>query len=174
MKADSATIAALLLELKQTWHQTIPVSQFMQVTPIAFDGDSFTVTAPMSPNINLHQTMFAGSIYTLMTLTGWGMLWLQQQLHGVEGNIVLADANIRYHAPITQAPVVTVTWPEFDSKTMLSQSSSIQSGSSELDSSSSHILDALHRGGKVKVNLEVKLHCDGKLCASFNGLYFSF
>lgn len=150
MKTDSTMTARLLLELQQTWHQTIPVSQFMQVTPVHFDGDQFSCTAPIAPNINLHQTMFAGSIYTLMTLTGWGMLWLQQRVHGVEGNIVLADAHIRYTAPITQAPQVSVTWPESTS------------------------LDALKTGGKVKVTLEVQLHCADKLCATFTGLYVSY
>nr|WP_283104553.1 thioesterase domain-containing protein [Shewanella olleyana] len=147
---NTQEIAALLLELKQTWHQTIPVSQFMQVTPMSYDGNRFTVTAPMAPNINLHQTMFAGSIYTLMTLTGWGMLWLQQQIAGVEGNIVLADANIRYHAPITEDPIVTVIWPE------------------------DITLAPLATGGKVKVKLEVRLHCADKLCSTFSGLYFSY
>ena len=96
---------SLLKQLQSTWYQTIPVSQFMQITPLSFSGHSFNVTAPLTPNVNLHQTMFAGSIYTLMTLTGWGMVWLQQQLAKVEGDIVLADANVRYIAPITADPV---------------------------------------------------------------------
>ncbi|WP_285163591.1 thioesterase domain-containing protein [Shewanella goraebulensis] len=139
-----------LTELKQTWYQTIPVSQFMQISPQTFNRQHFTVTAPMAPNINLHQTMFAGSIYTLMTLTGWGMMWLRQRLLGVEGNIVLADAHIRYHAPINQDPIISVVWPETAS------------------------LMPLTTGGKAKVKLEVQLHCADKLCATFSGLYFSY
>ncbi len=69
-----------LAELTLTWHKTIPVSEFMQIAPVAFDGESLAVSAPLAPNINLHNTMFAGSIYTLATLTGWGMVWLQQSL----------------------------------------------------------------------------------------------
>ncbi|WP_144212092.1 thioesterase domain-containing protein [Shewanella donghaensis] len=153
----------LLNELQNTWYKTIPLSEFMQVQPLSFQESSFqessfqnlgfqqqtlTVTAPIKPNINLHQTMFAGSIYTLATLTGWGMMWLQQQLQGFSGDIVLADATIRYLAPITEAPTALVTWPDVS-------------------------LANLATGDKAKVKLEVALHCKGKLCATFSGLYFS-
>ncbi|MCL1138057.1 thioesterase domain-containing protein [Shewanella pneumatophori] len=138
----------LLEQLQQTWHQTIPVSEFMQITPLAFDDAEFSVTAPLAPNINLHQTMFAGSISTLMTLTGWGMLWLQQQLAEVDGEIVLADANVRYLAPIDSKPVAKVWWPETE-------------------------LAKLAQGRRVKVRLEVELYCQDKLCATFSGLYVS-
>ncbi|MFS1425331.1 thioesterase domain-containing protein [Shewanella sp. 10N.286.48.B5] len=137
-----------LIELQNTWYQTIPLSEFMQVQPLSFQQQTLTVTAPLEPNINLHQTMFAGSIYTLATLTGWGMMWLQQKLQGFSGDIVLADAHIRYSAPITEAPTASVIWPDVP-------------------------LASLANGGKVKVKLEVQLHCKGTLCASFTGLYFS-
>lgn len=138
----------LLIKLRQTWHSTIPVSEFMQIMPLDYSEGEFRVTAPMTPNINLHQTMFAGSIYTLMTLTGWGGVWLNQQLVGVAGDIVLADAHIRYLAPVTCDPVVKVQWPDVD-------------------------LSPLQRGRRVKVKLEVQLYCMDSLCAVFEGLYVS-
>lgn len=144
--ADTADIASLLSHLKQVWHSTIPASEFMQVTPVRYNQGEFCATAPLPPNINLHHTMFAGSIYTLMTLTGWGAVWLQQQLAGVEGDIVLADAQIRYLAPVMSTPRTKVCWPEVS-------------------------LAPLARGGRVKVKLSVELHTDDGLCATFNGLY---
>jgi thioesterase domain-containing protein len=44
--------------------------------------------------------MFAGSIYTLATLSGWGWIYLQLQQLGLTGTIVLAEANIEYFKPI--------------------------------------------------------------------------
>ncbi|MEC4726867.1 thioesterase domain-containing protein [Shewanella sp. D64] len=137
---------SLLKELQQTWHQTIPVSEFMQITPTAFNRTELQVSAPLAPNINLHNTMFAGSIYTLATLTGWGMVWLQQILAEVKGGIVLADGHIRYLAPISATPIAKVTWPDVD-------------------------ISTLGRGRRLKVKLEVNLYCDDKLCATFTGLY---
>lgn len=83
-----------------------------------------------------------------MTLTGWGMLWLQQKLAGLDGDIVLADANVRYIVPIDCQPIARVNWPECD-------------------------LSKLALGRRVKVRLEVELYCKDKLCASFSGLYVS-
>ena len=145
---SAAEYQALLQTLQSTWHKTIPVSEFMAITPLTFDGTALTVCAPLAPNINLHQTMFAGSIYTLMTLTGWGMVWLQQQLAHVEGDIVLADAHIRYLSPVTSQPVATVRWGNAD-------------------------LTRLSVGRKAKAQLRVQLFCDDQLCAEFTGIYAS-
>jgi len=144
----SVNFDALLDELVTTWHSTIPVSEFMQIRPQQFDGEQLTVAAPLAPNINLHQTMFAGSIYTLLTLSGWGLLWLMQRSSGLQGDIVLADANIRYLAPVTGTPLAKVSWPGQD-------------------------LSPLGRGKRVKVTLEVSLWCADKLCAQFTGQYVS-
>ncbi|MCE9680613.1 thioesterase domain-containing protein [Shewanella sp. AS1] len=144
----SQAITELLSELKQTWHSTIPVSEFMQICPESYLDNQFFVTAPLAPNINLHQTMFAGSIYTLMTLTGWGAVWINQRLSRVEGDIVLAKADIRYLAPVTGSPVAKVDWPRVDMK-------------------------ALAQGQRVKVALTVKLYCEDSCCAEFEGTYVS-
>src|SRR5690606_33798775 len=57
-------------QLSQTWQDTIPLSQYMQLSLARFDGNELRCAAPLAPNVNLHQTMFAGSIYALATLTG--------------------------------------------------------------------------------------------------------
>jgi thioesterase domain-containing protein len=102
--ADNQQFTLWCQQLSQTWQQTIPLTDFMQLSITGFDGNSFSCQAPLAPNINLHQTMFAGSIYTLATLTGWGMLYLQLQAAGLTGDIVLAEGNIRYYSPVTVKP----------------------------------------------------------------------
>ncbi|MGB0895600.1 MAG: YiiD C-terminal domain-containing protein [Parashewanella sp.] len=138
----------LLKNLKQQWYETIPLSAFMKVEPIRYDTDLLVVTAPIEPNINCHNTMFAGSISTLATLTGWGMFWLQQQLQQVQGSIVLANANIRYLAPITSRPLAKVSWPNNE-------------------------LTHLKQGKKQGVELNVEICCEEKVCALFTGKYVS-
>lgn len=91
-------------ELVDTWHSTIPLSQFMQLDIASFNGQTLYCQAPLAPNINLHQTMFAGSIYTLATLTGWGLQYLQLRAEGLSGDQVLADASIRYLKPVIGSP----------------------------------------------------------------------
>lgn len=94
-------------QLADTWQRTIPLSQYMQLGIDSFDGNALCCEAPLAPNINLHQTMFAGSIYALATLTGWGMLYLQLQALGLQGDQVLADASIKYLRPVAQLPSAT-------------------------------------------------------------------
>lgn len=134
--------------LSQTWQQTIPLSQYMQLNISSFDGNTLCCTAPLAPNINLHQSMFAGSIYTLATLTGWGMLYLQLQAAGLSGHQVLADANIRYIKPINAAP---------EARCVLQQCSGD--------------LSLLAEGKKAVQHIRVGIYCDNSLAAEFSGRY---
>ncbi len=102
LAGDAQQLSRWCADLQQTWHQTIPLSAFMQLQIMQFDGNLLACQAPLAPNKNLHHTMFAGSIYSLLTLTGWGLIWLQLQALGLQGDIVLADADIRYLAPVQQ------------------------------------------------------------------------
>ncbi|KGJ87920.1 bifunctional GNAT family N-acetyltransferase/hotdog fold thioesterase [Colwellia psychrerythraea] len=86
--------------LQDVWHDTIPLSKAMNIKISYFDGQELITHCDASFNKNLHNTMFAGSIYTLATLSGWGWVYLQLQQQQIKGDIVLAKANIEYHAPI--------------------------------------------------------------------------
>ncbi len=86
--------------LQDTWHETIPLSKVMNVQISHYDSQALICHCDNRFNKNLHNTMFAGSIYTLATLTGWGWVFLQLKALGLSGDIVLAKADIKYHAPI--------------------------------------------------------------------------
>lgn len=62
-------------------------------------------TMPETGNQNPHHTLFDGSLFSLATLTGWGLIWLlllrERQLGGT---IILADAHIRYTKPVIGQP----------------------------------------------------------------------
>jgi thioesterase domain-containing protein len=74
-----------------------------------YTGYQFQCCAQINPNLNPHNTMFAGSAFTLATLTGWGMAWLLMRERGLEGDIVLVDSNIRYHHPVVHNPVASTS-----------------------------------------------------------------
>ncbi|HSG51460.1 MAG TPA: bifunctional GNAT family N-acetyltransferase/hotdog fold thioesterase [Rheinheimera sp.] len=135
-------------QLAGTWRKTIPLSQFMQLGINSFDGNALCCQAPLAPNINLHGTMFAGSIYTLATLTGWGMLYLQLQALGISGDQVLADANIKYYKPVSINP---------EARCVLQNCY----GS----------LSALADGHKVVQHIKVQIFSDAALAAEFIGKY---
>lgn len=135
--------------LQNTWHSTIPMSKAMKVTVGYYDQENLVTTCDELFNKNLHNTMFAGSIYTLATLTGWGWVYLLMEQKKLTGNIVLADAKIRYHSPIAGIAFA---------KTGLSLSSGR--------------IDDLLTDKKIKLSVEVQVMSGEKVAATFNGLYF--
>ncbi len=63
--------------------------------------DAILVSAPLPPNVNIHGTGFAGSIYSLAVLTGWALCThILEQLE-LDADLVVAKADIRYRAPVT-------------------------------------------------------------------------
>lgn len=91
-------------ELQKTWYEEIPITEQMGIKLEQYSGKTLETHASLNKNINLHGTMFAGSIFSLATLTGWGMIFLQLKEKGLNGEIVLGDGDIHYHKPITMQP----------------------------------------------------------------------
>jgi len=141
---------ALAQQLQQTWHQTIPLSKAMNIELSFYDGKSLITHCEPSFNKNLHNTMFAGSIYTLATLTGWGWVYMQLEHANLQqkGDTVLAEGNIRYLAPITEYAYAksTIDLTTGDTK-------------------------ALKTGNKARFNVTVEVYSGDKVAALFSGRY---
>ena len=135
-------------ELQQTWHDTIPISQVMGIRIHQYTGKVFETRAALNPNVNLHGTMFAGSIYSLATLTGWGLihLWLKEENRN--GAIVLGDGNIHYHKPVTQQPGA------------IARKADIEGDLSPLD-----------EGKKARLSVKVEVRDEDRAVAEFTGLF---
>ncbi len=135
-------------ELQQTWHDTIPISQVMGIRVHQYTGRVFETRAALNPNLNLHGTMFAGSVYSLATLTGWGLLhlWLKDQKK--EGHIVLGDGNIHYHKPVSQQPGAIAKMADIEGD-----------------------LSPLDEGKKARLKVKVVVRDGDKAVADFNGLF---
>jgi thioesterase domain-containing protein len=90
----------LAAELQATWHREIPLAEAMKVSVASCASDAIAVRAPLPPNRNLHGTAFAGSLFSVCVLTGWGMTWLALQRRHLSGVIVVADSHIRYRKAV--------------------------------------------------------------------------
>jgi thioesterase domain-containing protein len=140
---------SLSIALQDIWDNTIPMSKAMGVTIGYYDQQKLVVTCDEVFNKNLHNTMFAGSLYTLATLTGWGWVHLLIQQHNLKGNIVLADAKIRYHSPVAGVAFAKT---------------------GELHTTG--CVDDLLSQNKIKSPVEVQVFRGENVAATFNGLYF--
>ena len=89
-------------ELESLWRQGIPLTTAMGLTVGRFAGDELEVRAPLAPNVNVHGTAFAGSLYAICALTGWGALWLRLRARALDAEIVLAAGSIRYRKAVAE------------------------------------------------------------------------
>lgn len=137
--------------LQNVWHETIPMSQAMGLEICYFDTKQIITRCDAKFNKNLHNTMFAGSIYTLATLTGWGWVYLALEQHqdNLQGDIVLAEANIRYHSPIQGLVYGQV-----------------------VESDTEGQFDNLALGKNARIKLVAHVYCGDKIAATFTGCYF--
>ncbi len=136
-------------ELQQTWTETIPISEHMGIKLHQYSGRTLETRASLNKNINIHGTMFAGSIFSLATLTGWGMIFLQLKERGLDGDIVLGDGDIHYHKPITMKPRALCNIESLQGK-----------------------FSVLEKRHKCRIKLQVDILDDEKPVAEFKGVYW--
>lgn len=89
-----------VIALQREIHAGIPLSNAMGFEITALDDTGITVSAPLSPNLNVHSTGFAGSLYALGILTGWGMVRHLIRGRKLDAELVVAEASIRYREPV--------------------------------------------------------------------------
>ncbi|EAU0090868.1 GNAT family N-acetyltransferase, partial [Salmonella enterica] len=135
-------------QLQQAWYEHIPLSEKMGVRIQQYTGQKFITTMPEIGNQNPHHTLFAGSLFSLATLTGWGLIWLMLRERHLGGTIILADAHIRYSAPISGKPSAVADLGALGGD-----------------------LDRLARGRKARVQMQVELFGDETPGAVFEGTY---
>ena len=87
-------------ELTRKIHNAIPLSDAMQFSIDRLELDEIRVSAPLSPNINIHGTGFAGSIYSVAVFTGWALCTHIIDQLGLDAELVVARAEIAYRAPV--------------------------------------------------------------------------
>ena len=88
-------------ELQNRIRETIPLAAAMQFSIETLDPEAIAVSAPLPPNVNIHGTGFAGSIYSVAVLTGWALCTHILENAGAAAELVVARAEIRYRAPVT-------------------------------------------------------------------------
>lgn len=83
--------------------QEIPLAVAMEFSIADLDQQGITIHAPLPPNINVHGTGFAGSLYSLSALAAWAYTTNLVDQAGMQADIVMAKAEIRYRRPVKSA-----------------------------------------------------------------------
>lgn len=91
---------AKIEQLQQRIHAGIPLSRAMGYRISSLGETSIAVEAPLSPNVNVHETGFAGSLFALGILAAWGLVSHMLMQQDMDAALVVARADIRYRAPV--------------------------------------------------------------------------
>lgn len=101
--------AAPASDLQRRIHEAIPLSAAMGYRITELGDTRITVEAPLGPNVNIHGSGFAGSLYALGILTAWALCAHLIERAGLKADLVVAEAGIRYRAPVRRDVVCHCT-----------------------------------------------------------------
>ena len=88
------------LVLERYLHQQIPLSAAMGVRVRMATPERVQLAAPLSPNVNHHETVFGGSAAALATLSAWTLLHLRIARAGLRARLVIQRSSMEYEQPI--------------------------------------------------------------------------
>ena len=149
MQADS--MEAALKDLRRYTRELPPVAA-IQAQVDAYDGQRLVLTAPLSANVNDKGTAFGGSMTSLMTYAGWGLVTLQLQQAGMAADVFVADSSVRYLKPL---------YADLRAEAELAP-----------DQSWSTFLRTLAQRGRARIHLRAQIVLtDGQVMADLTGRY---
>ncbi len=90
--------------LELFYHEMIPLAKAMGVTVEVSDDRNLVLTAPHTLNKNSLNTAFGGSLVSLATLAGYGVVWELMRDEGkdqkAEWRIVVKESRAAYRRPV--------------------------------------------------------------------------
>ena len=87
-------------ELEAEILERIPLARAMQLALTRYTGGELEMAAPLAPNINDKGCAFGGSMASLMTVAGWGLIVLNLRTRGIDCDVYVGDSRLRYHEPV--------------------------------------------------------------------------
>lgn len=143
------TDAQQLRETEKFFHQQIPITRAMGVRVAAYDGQRFTLVAPIALNFNHLGTAFGGSLSAVATLAGYGLLWLE--LRDRTCHLVIRQSSLSFRRPVRKEIVATCRRP--DEATLRA------------------FKEAFAQRDKARIGLDVTIEEDGLVAVEFHGVF---
>lgn len=121
MKADSikSDPVEAALDVLRAHTRAIPPVAAIGVQVAGYDGARLALTAPLAVNVNDKGSAFGGSMTSLLTYAGWGLVMLQLEQAGIAADVFVADSSVRYLKPLYEDLRAEVelapdqSWPVF-------------------------------------------------------------
>jgi thioesterase domain-containing protein len=87
--------------LQTMLRENIPLASPMRLEIAYLTDVELAIRAPLAPNGNDKGTGFAGSLYSAMVLAGWCCLLARTRDEGIDAQVALLSADVRYLKPVT-------------------------------------------------------------------------
>lgn len=97
---DKLDLQAAAQALVAFIHEGIPLARAMALELASYDGEHLTLASPLAPNVNDKGCAFGGSLVSLMTLTGWGLVELALRRRGEDCDVYVGESTVRYLSPV--------------------------------------------------------------------------
>ena len=103
-------LSEYILELEALWQSDFPLNRSMRLAVDDYQPGNIRTHAPLQGNTNTHGTAFAGSLYALQALSAWGLIWLELKTAEIDGSIIHASGDIKFHAPLLADIQIECCW----------------------------------------------------------------
>ncbi|WP_295910791.1 YiiD C-terminal domain-containing protein [uncultured Xanthomonas sp.] len=98
MAAD-LSFEAFLQQLQRQFQAMPPVAA-LQVAVHEYAEQRLQLVAPLAANLNDKGNAFGGSLGSVMTLAGWGLVNCELHRAGLQADVYVADSQVRYLSPL--------------------------------------------------------------------------
>ena len=141
----------LVDELQAVLLSEIPITRYLGISVASYDLSCLTLHAPLANNLNHKGTAFAGSLNSLLTLSGWGLLWLILREYQLSAHIVIQDSECNYLVPVTG---------DFSASCQRPEPLQIEK-----------LIATLQKKGKARVEFQASIVQQQQVAVSFKGRY---
>jgi thioesterase domain-containing protein len=142
----------LATQFEQQLLDDIPLARAMQLRVADSNADRLRLSAPLAPNINDKGCAFGGSLASLMTLVGWGLIVLRLRALGRSCDIYVQDSMVRYVAPV---------WSDFVAEAQLAEGESWDA-----------FLTTLEQRGRARLRVDCRIpRDDGSAAATLEARF---
>jgi len=141
-------------------HEMIPLAKSMGVGVELSDANALVLRAPKEQNTNSLNTAFGGSLVSLATLAGYGVVWelMRSEQPGTDGasakpqwHIVVKESKTAYRRPVLGDLIAICERP---AKAVIAE-----------------FKDALARYGKAKMRVRARIIEEGRTAVDFQAAY---
>lgn len=87
-------------ELQAFFVNHIPITTQMGLQVASLDAACIRISAPLDPNLNDKNTAFAGSLSSVLTLAGWGLVTSKLCALGIDADVMIHKCELLYNLPV--------------------------------------------------------------------------